>query len=280
MEDLVLTVRGRRLVKEVRKMRSASGLKLEQAARRLGISGSTLWRMEVGKSRIPLEVLAAMLDLYDVDQTRRDTVEKLAFEAARRGWWSNYGDTFSGSYVALESDASALRVNAMLVPSLFQTPDYTRACAARTSTTADGADVERLVAAQRDRRRALFEERDTPPDTRVVIDEGALRRRVGDVDVLRAQLEFLLDVSAWPGVSLRVLSFEQGAHAGVDGQFAIVDFPDADDDPFVYQAGLFGDLYLEAPEEVERYTRAFAQLSELALPDDASRELITRLAKA
>ena len=122
MDDLILTVRARRLMKEIRRLRAASGLTVARAAKQLEISEATLWRMENGKTRISTEVLVAMLDLYGVRSPEREALERLALDTLRRGWWARYKDVFSGSYVALEFDAAQIRVNAFMIPGFFQTP--------------------------------------------------------------------------------------------------------------------------------------------------------------
>ena len=256
MDDLILTVRARRLMKEIRRLRATSGLTAARAAKQLEISEATLWRMENGKTRISTEVLVAMLDLYSVRSPQRDALERLALDTLRRGWWAPYKDVFSGSYVALESDAAAIRVNAFMVPGFFQTPGYARAAIAGTAPGLHLTEVERRMEARLARQKALFTDRDTPPAVHVLLDESVIRRQVGGPAAMREQLAKLADVAQWPAVTLQVLPFSAGTHPGLDGEFVIIDFPDPDDDPFVYEEGLFGDLYIETPDEIARYRLA------------------------
>src|SRR5260370_1551952 len=88
VEDLILTVRARRLMKEIRRLRTAAGLTVARAAKQLEISEATLWRMENGKTRISTEVLVAMLDLYDVRSPQPEALERLALDPLRRGRWA------------------------------------------------------------------------------------------------------------------------------------------------------------------------------------------------
>src|SRR5271156_973805 len=148
MDDLISTVRARRLMKEIRQLRAAAGLSTARAAAQAGVSEATLWRMENGKTKIGVETLIALLDLYDVRPPRRDALERLAVDALRRGWWAPYRDVFSGSYVALETDASQIRVNAFAVPGFFQTPGYARAIIAPTRPELQLAEEERRAQAR------------------------------------------------------------------------------------------------------------------------------------
>jgi len=278
MDDLILTVRARRLMKEIRRLRATSGLTAARAAKQLEISEATLWRMENGKTRISTEVLIAMLDLYDVRSPQRDALERLALDTLRRGWWAPYKDVFSGSYVALESDAAAIRVNAFMVPGFFQTPGYARAAIAGTAPGLHLTEVERRMEARLARQKALFEDRGTPPAVHVLLDESVIRRQVGGPAAMREQLTTLADVAQWPAVTLQVLPFSAGTHPGLDGEFVIIDFPDPDDDPFVYEEGLFGDIYIETPDEIARYRLAFEHAAaDAALTPANSLALIRQL---
>ena len=280
MDDLILTVRARRLMKELRQLRATRKLTVARAASQLGISEPTLWRMENGKTKINTEVLVAALDLYDVRSPRREALERLALDTLRRGWWAPYRDAFSGSYVALESDAAQIRVNAFVVPGFFQTGDYARAAIASTRPELTLTDAERRVEARLARQRALFEDREQPPVIHLLLDESAIRRQVGGAATMRGQLARLAKEAAQPDTTIQVLPFSVGSHPGMDGEFVIVDYADPEDDPFVYEEGLFGDIYIETPEDIARYRLAFDHAAaDMALSPSASLEMISHLAE-
>jgi|HubBroStandDraft_1064217.scaffolds.fasta_scaffold15654_3 DNA-binding XRE family transcriptional regulator len=67
--DYSPTVRGRRLMRELTRLRHAQGLSLETAAQRLGFSKSNLYRIENGRGRITLD---HMLDLYTARSPHRE----------------------------------------------------------------------------------------------------------------------------------------------------------------------------------------------------------------
>jgi transcriptional regulator with XRE-family HTH domain len=280
MDELISTVRARRLMKEMRQIRIAAGLTVARAGAQAGVSEATLWRMENGKTKVSPEALMALLDLYGVRSPRRDVLERLALDALRRGWWTPFKDVFSGSYVALESDASQIRVNAFNVPGFFQTADYVRAIIATTRPELQPAEVERRTEARLARQRALFADREVPPVVHVLLDESAVRRQVGGPQVMRGQLDRLAGEAALPNVTIQVVPFGAGSHAATDGEFVIIDYPDPEDDPFVYEEGLFGDIYVETPEDVARYRLAFDRVAaDAALAPADSLELITRIAE-
>jgi hypothetical protein len=78
--------------------------------------------------------------------------------------------------------------------------------------------------------------------------------------------------------TLQVVPFGAGAHAGTTGPFVVLDFPETTDPDVVYVETLAGDIYLEAPTDVDRYTLAFARLLAAALHPDDSVHLVQEAA--
>ncbi|MFD0900111.1 helix-turn-helix domain-containing protein [Actinomadura sediminis] len=263
-------------MRELKRLREAAGLSLEVAAKRLDFSKSKLYRLENGRSRVSTDDLEDMLDLYDVRSPQREALIQLGRDARRRGWWTKYSDVFTGSYVGLESAAARIRINAQLVPGFLQTDDYARAIIGRTRPTLETEEVERRVAARAARREALFG-KDDPPEVHVVLDESAVRRHVGGRDVMRDQLTSLIEASALPNVTLQVLPFTFGAHAGVEGEFVILIFHNPEDAPVVYAEGLMGDLYLESEPELDTYQLAWTHMLEGTLDPHESVAMLREL---
>jgi transcriptional regulator with XRE-family HTH domain len=272
------TVRGRRLMREVKRLREASGLSPDEAAQRLDFSKSKLYRIENGRSRIDADDLEDMLDLYDVRSPDRDALVALGRDSRRRGWWTTYKDVFTGSYVGLESEAAKIQVASHIVPGLFQTPDYARAVITETRPVLEPGEAERRVVARVARQKAVLG-RDNPPEVHAVLDEAALHRAVGGPDVMASQLAALAKASAQPGVTLQVLPLSAGASAALEGDFVILAFPDPEDPPVAYAEGLFGDLYLESKEELDLYTLAWTHLLQKALSPAESAAMISKLVK-
>jgi transcriptional regulator with XRE-family HTH domain len=271
------TVRGRRLTRELKRLRETSGMSPDEAAQRLDFSKSKLYRIENGRTRVDADDLEDMLDLYDVRSPDRDALIRLGRESRRRGWWTSYKDVFTGSYVGLESEAASIRVSAHIVPGFFQTPDYAHAVIAATGPWLAADETQRRVAARNARQKALLD-RDDPPEIHVVLDEGALRRQVGGPEVMSKQIAELARAADRPHVTIQVLPFGAGAWAGMQGDFFILAFPDPEDPPVAYTEGLFGDLYLESKEEVDRHTLAWTHLLSQALSPAESVAMFVELA--
>jgi transcriptional regulator with XRE-family HTH domain len=276
--DYSPTVRGRRLIREIERLRHDSGLSMEAAAKRLGWSTSKLYRLENGRSKISTDDLQDMLDLYGACSPQREALIQLGRDARRRGWWTAYSDIFTGSYIAMEAEASSIRVNAHVIPGLFQTPGYAHEVIRRTRPAISAEDAHRRVAARLARQEALFS-RPEPSQVHVIVDEAVLRRQVGGPPVMAAQLAGLAEAAARPDVVMQVLPFAAGATAGMDGHFVILAFPDPGDPPVAYVEGLMGDVYVEAAEEVERFSMAWTCLVTQALDPHESAAMIRSIAK-
>jgi hypothetical protein len=251
---------------------------METAAKQLGWSVSKLYRLENGRSRISTDDLVDMLDLYGVRSPRREALVQLGRDARRRGWWTAYTDIFTGSFIAMEAEASSVRVNAHVVPGLFQTPGYAHAVITGTRPSIGSEEAERRVAARTARQDALFG-RTEPPEIHVILDEAVLHRQVGGPAVMTQQLEALAETAAWPQVTLQVLPYTAGANAGMDGHFVILAFETAEDPPIAYVEGLMGDVYIEAAEEVDRFSLAWTLLTAQALDPAESATKIRALAR-
>jgi transcriptional regulator with XRE-family HTH domain len=260
-------------MRELRRLREAAGLSLDQAGQRLDFSKSKIYRLENGRSRISTDDLEDMLDLYGVRSPERDALLQLGRDARRRGWWTAYSDVFTGSYVGLESEAACIKINAQLIPGFLQTEEYARSVIGRTRRTLDAAEVDRRITARTARRQALFD-RSTPPQIHIVLDEATIRREVGGAEVVRHQLAAVIDASERSNITIQVLPFTAGAHAGMEGEFVVLDFPDPEDPSVAYVEGLMGDLYLESEGELELFDGAWTHVVEEALNVDDSLALL------
>jgi transcriptional regulator with XRE-family HTH domain len=272
------TVRGRRLIREIERLRHDSGLSMEAAAHRLGWSTSKMYRLENGRSRVSTDDLEDMLDLYGVRSPQREALIQLGRDARRRGWWTAYTNIFTGSFISMEAEAASIRINAHLMPGILQVPGYAHEMIRQTRPTIGAEDAERRVAARAARQDALFS-RLQPPEIHVILDEAVLHRQVGGPAVMHQQLTALAETATWPNVIIQVLPYTVGANAGMDGHFVILAFPDAEDPPVAYVEGLMGDVYIEAAEEVDRFTLAWTHLVTQALEPVDSAAMIRTLAE-
>jgi transcriptional regulator with XRE-family HTH domain len=275
------TVRRRRLALELRRLREAARLTCEEVAEHLECSASKISRVETGRVSVSPRDVRDMLELYGVPADQRESLVQLARDSRQKGWWHAYSDTMQpqmATYIGLESAASEIRIyEVSLIPGLLQTEDYARAVIRAGMVNSPAEDIERRVSLLMARQPAVV--RDDPPKVWAVLDEAALRRRVGGSGLMRLQLEHLLAQAALPNVAVQVVPFAGGAHPAMGRPFIILVFPERVDTDVVYLEDLTSALYLEDVAEVDRYNVFFNHLRATALSFDDSAALITSVLK-
>ncbi|MBY8865971.1 MULTISPECIES: helix-turn-helix domain-containing protein [Streptomyces] len=274
------TVRRRRLGQELRRLRELKGMTAEEVAERLLVSQSKISRLENGRRSISQRDVRDLCGVYEVEDHRIvDSLMQMAKDSRQQGWWHSFGDIPYSVYIGLETDAASLRVyDPQVVPGLLQTRQYAEALIAGALPETAPADVDKRVQV-RLRRQERISAAENPLRLWTVLDEAALHRIVGNSDVMRDQLEHLVEQSRLPHVTVQVIPFDMGAHPGLNGQYAILEFPDAADSSVVYIEGVTSDLYLEKANDVQKYSVMYEHLRAQALNVEQSRQFIADIAK-
>ncbi|WP_405798073.1 helix-turn-helix domain-containing protein [Streptomyces sp. NBC_01506] len=274
------TVRRRRLGQELRRLREVKGMTAEEVAERLLVSQSKISRLENGRRSISQRDVRDLCGVYEVEDNRIvESLMQMAKDSRQQGWWHAFGDIPYSVYIGLETDAASLRVyEPQVVPGLLQTRGYAEALITGALPETAPTDVEKRVSV-RIRRQERINAPEQPLRLWAVIDESALRRVVGGKQLMREQLEFLVELSQLPHVTVQVLPFGMGAHPGISGHYAILEFPDATDSSVVYIEGVTSDLYLEKANDVQKYSVMYEHLRAQALNADQTREFISDIAK-
>ncbi|WP_049887668.1 helix-turn-helix domain-containing protein [Saccharopolyspora spinosa] len=278
MPTISPTVGRRWLAQEVRRLREAAGLKQSEVAKRLRCNPSKIGHMESMRNTISGPDLEVMLSFLGVPPERIDWYLHLADVAMEKGWWDGnraIPDWFS-LYIGLEWGASEIHEwDLGYVPGLLQTRSYA-AAVIRDGLTATERHFEEQTELRLHRQTAL-DRAEYPLKLHAIVDEAALRRRVGSTQVMREQLEFLVTVSRHRQVTLQVIPFEAGPHRGQLGSFQWLGFPRPDDPGVVYVENQKGGLYLEESHEVTGFHQEFAQLEQRALSPAESTKFLTKL---
>jgi transcriptional regulator with XRE-family HTH domain len=273
-------VRRMLLGSQLRRLREARGITREAAGYHIRASESKISRMELGRVSFKTRDVEDLLTLYGItDEAERQALVGLAREANVAGWWHSYSDVLPNwfpTYVGLEGAASLIRVyEVQFVHGLLQTEAYAHAVVSRGMKGACPADIDRRVALRLERQKYLVAE--NAPDFHIVLDEAALRRPYGDREVMRGQLQHLIEISERPNVRLQIMPFSFGGHTGESGAFTILSFPDADLQDVVYLEQLTSALYLDKREDVAQYEQALKQLQQDSPAPDESRDLLRGL---
>ncbi|MGW3102505.1 helix-turn-helix domain-containing protein [Streptomyces sp. NPDC001100] len=274
------TTRRRQLGADLRRLREAKGLTLEEAGTSVGISKATLSRYETKEGTVKWPAVDALCREYGASDAERLALVELAKGAKIQGWWRSLADPIPESMnLMLTLEDEVVREDhyaCMYVPGLLQTRAYAEAVHRASEVQCPEREVQHMVDIRMKRQELL--DRDEPPRIWCVIDEAALRRQVGGRGVMREQLGHLLALTERPHVTIQVLPFSKGAHAAAVGSFAILRGPTADLD-VVYVDLLSGGLFMEKPQELGRYRLAFEYLSAQALDLESSTDIVHRISK-
>ncbi|MET9514960.1 helix-turn-helix transcriptional regulator [Streptomyces sp. NPDC002994] len=265
---------------QLRRLRESRGVTREAAGYSIRASESKISRMELGRVSFKARDVEDLLTLYGVtDQAERESLLSLAREANVAGWWHSYGDVLPGwfqTYIGLEGAASLIRIyEVQFVHGLLQTESYAHAVVSRGMPQASAAEIDRRVALRLERQKVLVSER--APHFHAVLDEAALRRPYGDRAVMRGQLQHLIEVSEQSNITLQVMPFSFGGHAGESGAFTMLQFPESDLSDLVYLEQLTSALYLDKREEVAQYRRVMERLQKDSPSAAESRDVLRGL---
>ncbi|MFC4467712.1 helix-turn-helix domain-containing protein [Streptomyces xiangluensis] len=272
------------LGRQLEELRNRAGLTYEQAATAIGVSHSTIRRMESAKvARLRLADAEKLLQVYGVkDQQEIDTFLKSVREANKRGWWHTYRDVLPdwfAAYLSLEQAALQIRAyEAQFVHGLLQTEAYARALLGAGNPHASEEATERRVALRMQRQELLS--RPNPPRVWIVMDETVLRWPVGGPEVMRAQVDHLITLNALPHVTVQIMPFSNGPHPAMRaGAFHLFRFRARELPDIVYLSGLVGAVYLDKADDVLVYREALDRLGAQSTPASRTEALLGAIRK-
>ncbi|MFH8471930.1 helix-turn-helix transcriptional regulator [Streptomyces sp. NPDC018000] len=246
---------------ELRRQREANNLKQGQLGDIIFCTGSLIGQVETTK-KVPTRDFSERLDAALGTDGVFSRLIGLVLRSQLPTWFQPYAE--------MESCAAYISTyQAQLVYGLLQTEEYARAVLA----TGMPDDLENLVAARMERQRILKRER--PPLAWAILDEAVLHRPIGGREVMRKQLQRLLDFADHRWMQIQVLPFAAGEHASLAGSFNTLRF---DDDPeIVYTEDIISGHMTANPDTVREASLRYAHLQAAALSVEASAALITRV---
>jgi hypothetical protein len=238
--------------------------------------------MELGRVPFKERDVDDLLTLYGVDDRERGRLMDLARRANAPAWWHRFGDIVPPwflSYLGLEEAASLIRTyEVQFVPGLLQTAEYARAVIRLGHAHASAAEIDRRTELRQVRQKVLHRSR--PPHLWAVIDEAVLRRPVGDEDIMRAQVETLIEASLMPHVRLQIIPFQAGGVAPGGCPFTILRFAEEALSDVIYVEQLTSAMYLDKPTDLDRYAVAMDQACLKAEPPDRTATILEEMLPA
>ncbi|MER0245077.1 helix-turn-helix transcriptional regulator [Streptomyces sp. HSW2009] len=252
----------------LRDLREKAGVTFEEAAKALHVNQTTVRRMEKAEVGLKLPYVEKLLRTYGVPDDEVGPFLELAGEANQPGWWHRFRDVLPdwfSLYVSLEGAASLIRTyEPHFVPGLLQTADYARALLRVGFPHASEEELDRRVELRLERQQLL-----TGPDAPrlwAIVDETVVRRPVGDADVMRAQIDRLIESLELSNVTLQIVPFSSGPHPGMFGPFHLFRFRVPELPDVVYNEGLTSASYLDERADVAAYLEALDRMGTQAVP--------------
>jgi transcriptional regulator with XRE-family HTH domain len=264
MADLSPTIRQRELGIRLREYRTAKGLTVENVAKELLCSPAKISRAETGARRATLRDVRDLCQIYEVDAKTSAELMELAREARQPGWWTKYDDLKIAPLIGMEQAATAITSFGMyFFPALLQSEDYARAIIRGIAPQIEPDVISQRVEARMIRQKLL--QAPKPPKYRVLLDEAVLHRHIGGPAVMKAQLDKVLSLMQEERAAVQIIPYEAGAYGASDSNFTYLEFGSAKLPDLVFVEGLVSQLYLERPDELERYSEALDYLRDEAL---------------
>ena len=260
---------------QLRRLRESRGITAQEAARAIRGSESKISRIELGRNAIREIDVLDLLTYYGVGAVEREQLLNLAEQANRPGWWHRYNDILPDwfqSYVGMEEAATSIRVyEPAFIPGLLQTQQYTAAVLAVCDIPLN--EAERHVILRKERQRRFTEGR---LKLWAIVEETALRRPMGNQEILRDQLRYLLSLCSKRNLTLQVIPSGVGGHAVPSG-FTILRFAEPDLPDVAYLEHLTSALYFDKKSDVDRYLLNMERLSILAADPSATPQILTKI---
>jgi transcriptional regulator with XRE-family HTH domain len=265
---------------ELRNARTRAGRKQIEAGRAIGCSQAKINHLEAGRNQQQPEEVTKLLRHYGADLAHIERLASLAGRADDGTWWAPFTEVVPDwlkTFVGLEGLAAREFVyEPLALPGMLQIPDYASALLVDNLRVAT-VDMERVVKLRMARQSRLTDD-EAPLRFTAVIEESALDRLVGGVEVMIRQLQHLLDLSEQENVILQVMPLTVAVHDGLDGEFTLLDFDQAQSIGYVEFPN--GSFYVQDQDQVAAYTQAAERMCAAALsPADSAKAIRERLAK-
>ena len=281
MSGQTSTVRRWQLGQRLRGLRERAGIEAKAAALEIEVSPATMSKIETGRPLVRPLYVKALTTLYGADSVEQAALAALAAEAGQPEWFAaqakHIPDWFK-LYLGYESAADELRSYSVeLVDGLLQTPAYARAITTAGRPESGEEELRTKIGVRLQRQKRLTS--GNPLTLHAILNEAVLHRIVGGPEVMRAQLNHLVELSRRPNITVRILPFSAGAHPAMAAAFSLLRFEACPGMNTVYLENGRGALYLDAAADLARYNWVFGELRGLALGPGKSRSLLVRVAR-
>ncbi|WP_432037806.1 helix-turn-helix domain-containing protein [Streptomyces cucumeris] len=242
----------------LRLLRERACLTQDELGALMSYTGSAVSAVETCAKPPTDEFIDAAEKALDAGGLLRSAIKYLRLE--------RYPVYFQG-FVQLEQEAVSLQSYCtQVIHGLLQTERYVRALLMCNYPPFEDEELEQLAQGRVDRK-AIFN-RKPRALVHVVLEEAALRRKIGGPEVMREQYAHLIECATRPGVSIQVMPSSRAEHAGLRGPFTVVETPD--ETSLVYTESHGESMLISKPDKVGALARRYAMIRTQALgPEDS-----------
>lgn len=255
-------------------------MKAREAAALLGADAVQMSQIESGVAGVSAERVRRLAAHYAcTDEALIEALMAMASDRTR-GWWEEYRGVLPPvnlDLAELEHHATFLREVAITyVPGLFQTPDYARAVFSYMRPELPDSELTPRVEHRMSRRAVI--EGDDPTSYEAIVHEFALRIRVADRQVSRAQLRRILEQIEHEHVVMRVITIDRDHFGGAGASMMYLGGPVPRLDTGLRE-GATGTAFIDADPQLATLRTLFHKVEGATLDPTASRDFIHRLSK-
>ncbi|MGW1809155.1 helix-turn-helix domain-containing protein [Streptomyces sp. NPDC002078] len=251
----------------VQALREHAGLSRAEFAELVRFSKHTVESVELGR-RMPDESFVERAEeaLGNTGALRRAAKFLTRGEAGLAAWFRRWA--------RLERVAVSLcTYECRLVPGLLQSEGYARSLFENRIPLLTDEQLEAQVAARLERQRMLYE-RPTVP-FHFIVEESVFRRRLGGVEVLRGQLDHVLEHAAPRNVTLQIMPTDAEFHSCMDGPLRLLETSQGR--RLAYSEGQENGRLIADSKDVSLLYQRYDTLRSQALNPKDSRGLLERL---
>ncbi|MFE5868572.1 helix-turn-helix domain-containing protein [Streptomyces roseifaciens] len=251
---------------QIKLWRQAANVSREELAAEAGYGVEAVRSMEMGRRRPSQHLLQVADSMFGAHGKLESAHQYLEPDRAL---------VRTTEFLAIEADAIAVDMyEVLLIPGLLQTEAYARALMAGHCPPVSDCVVDSRVAARLERQGLL-----TNP-TRLfnfVIHEAALRTLVGGPEVMKGQLNHLLEVGELRNVSVQVLPLGRGVTPGLEGAFVLLET--SEHKHYCYGETQVSSMLHAEPERVSALMKRHAMIRMQALDEVESARFIRGVAE-
>jgi transcriptional regulator with XRE-family HTH domain len=267
-----------RLGAELRRLRMRRGLSGTQLAEMLEWSQSKVSRLETAERAAAVADVIAWLEAVEADGSVRDELLMLAESVQRQatGLRALHRGMLARRQAELgEMDAQATLVRQfqpLLVPGVFHTEDYARACISAANLTGE-RDVEAAVAKRLERGRRLVSS--PGPAYHAVVCEQALRWRPGGGhDDLAEVWRCVVNATRRPNITVQVIPLGARMNALPQCAFTLWYWTDSDEPPLALVETPAAEVTFTGSADMAVFELVWQRMLDSALsPKDSARWL-------